>query len=190
MQIYHGRAILWLFLLGAILGTALDAFHVYSYVEQYTRPAFFGVAWWVPLLFGSAAVAIGFSHPLADPLINNLRRPRKLITSIAELSWLLLAYLIAASPISSLAKTALFFLIYFNFWLLTGRGWQNLLLSLVTAITGTLVEMTLVAAGAFSYLQPDILGVPYWLPFMYACASLAVGDLGRSLMSSSARGTS
>src|SRR6266480_1443560 len=78
---------------------------------------------------------------------------------------------------------------YFNFWLLTGRGWQNLLLSLVTAITGTLVEMTLVAAGAFSYLQPAMLGVPYWLPFMYACASLAVGDLGRSLMYRSARGT-
>ena len=189
MHLHHGRAILWLFLLGATFGTALDAFHVYSFVEQYTRPAFFGVAWWVPLLFGSAAVAIGYSHPLVDPIIHNLRRPRRLITSIAELSWLLLAYLIAASPISSLAKTALLILIYFNFWLLTGRGWQNLLLSLVTAITGTLVEMTLVAAGAFSYLQPDILGVPYWLPFMYACASLAVGDLGRSIMSSSARGT-
>ncbi len=190
MHLHHGRALLWLFLLGAILGTALDAFHVYSYVQQYTRPAFFGLAWWVPLLFGSAAVAIGYSHPLVDPIIHNSRRPRRLITSIAELSWLLLAYLIAASPISSLAKTALLILIYFNFWLLTGRGWQNLLLSLVTAITGTLVEMTLVAAGAFSYLQPDILGVPYWLPFIYACASLAVGDLGRSLMSSSARGTS
>jgi hypothetical protein len=189
MLSHHGRAILWLFLLGATLGTALDAFHVYSYVEQYARPAFFGVAWWVPLLFGSAAVAIGYSHPLVDPLIHNLLRPRRLTTSIVELTWLLLAYLIAASPISSLAKTALLILIYFNFWLLTGRGWQNLLLSLVTAITGTLVEMTLVAAGAFSYLQPDILGVPYWLPFMYACASLAVGDLGRSLISSSARGT-
>ena len=189
MHVHLGRAILWLFLLGAIFGTALDAFHVYSYVEQYTRPAFLGVAWWVPLLFGIAAVAIGYSHPLTDPLIHNLRRPRRLTMSIAELAWLLLAYVIAASPISSLAKTVLLTLIYFNFWLLTGRGWQNLLLSLVTAITGTLVEMTLVAAGAFSYLQPDMLGVPYWLPFMYACASLAVGDLGRSLMYRSARGT-
>jgi len=112
-----------------------------------------------------------------------------LSTSIAGLTWLLLAYVIVASSTSSLAKTILLSLIYFNFWLLTGRGWQNLLLSLVTAITGTLVEMTLVASGAFSYLQPDILGVPYWLPFMYACASLAIGDLGRSLMFSSTRGT-
>ena len=190
MLVHHARAILWLFLLGAIFGTALDAFHVYSYIEQYTRPTFLGVAWWVPLLFGSATVVIGYSHPLIDPLVHNSRRPRRLATSIAELAWLLLAYVIAASPISSLAKTILLSLIYFNFWLLTGRGWQNLLLSLVTAITGTLIEMTLVAAGAFSYLQPDILGVPYWLPFMYACASLAVGDLGRYLMYLSVRGTS
>jgi hypothetical protein len=189
MHLYHGRPILWLFLLGAIFGTALDAFHVYNYVEQYTRPAFLGVAWWVPLLFGLAVVAIGYSHPLIDPLIHNVRLPRRLTISIAELAWLLLAYVIAASPISSLAKTVLLSLIYFNFWLLTGRGLQNVLLSLITAITGTLVEMTLVAAGAFSYLQPDIIGVPYWLPFMYACASLAVGDLGRSLMYSSTRGT-
>jgi hypothetical protein len=189
MHIHHLRAMLWLFLLGAILGTVLDAFHVYSYVEQYPRPAFLGVAWWVPLLFGFAAIAIGYSHPFIDPLIHNVRYHRRLAISIAELAWLLLAYLIAASPISSQAKSILLSLIYFNFWLLTGRGWQNLLLSLVTAITGTLVEMTLVAAGAFSYLQPDILGVPYWLPFMYACASLAIGDLGRSLMYSSTRGT-
>ncbi len=32
------------------------------------------------------------------------------------------------------------------------RDWQNLLLSFVTAITGTLIEMILVAAGAFTYL--------------------------------------
>ncbi len=190
MRIHHVWAILWLFLLGATLGTALDAFHVYSYVEQYTRPTFFGVAWWVPLLFGSAAVAIGYSHPLVDPLIHNIRPPRRISTSVAELGWLALAYLVAASPLGSLAKAGLLMLIYLNFWLLVGRGWQNLLLSLVTAITGTLVEMTLVAAGAFFYLQPDILGVPYWLPWIYACASLAVGDLGRSLMYRSVRGTS
>src|SRR2546427_3107327 len=87
MHLHHGRAILWLFLLGATLGTALDAFHVYSHVEQYTKPAFFWVAWWVPFLFGSAAVAIGYSHPLVDPLIHNIRPPRRISTSIAELGW-------------------------------------------------------------------------------------------------------
>ena len=185
---HSGWVIAWLFLLGAILGTGLDAIDVFNHVERYSRPVLFGLAWWVPLLFGAAAVAIGYSHPLVDPLIGNTRSERRLSISLGELTWLLLAQLVGASMLDSLAKTGLLVLIFLNFWLLAGRTWQNLLLALVVAITGTLVEMTLVAAGAFSYLHPDMLGVPYWLPCIYACASLAVGDLGRSLVSLSQRG--
>jgi len=183
----RGWPILWLFLLGAILGTGLDALHVYSKVERYPMPALFGLAWWVPPLFGAAAVAIGYSHPLVDPLLHH-RRFRRLSVSIGELTWVVLAYLVSASTLPSIAKVGLLTVIYLNFWVLAGRGWQNLLLSLVTAITGTLIEMILAAAGAFSYLHPDFVGVPYWLPGIYACASLAVGDLGRSLITPSPRG--
>lgn len=185
---YSGWVIAWLFLLGATLGTGLDAIDVFNHVERYRSPVLFGLAWWVPLLFGAAVVAIGYSHPLVDPLIDNIRSERRLSISLSELTWLLLAQLVGASMLDSLAKTGLLVLIFLNFWLLTGRSWQSLLLALVVAITGTLVEMTLAAAGAFSYLHPDILGVPYWLPCIYACASLAVGDLGRSLVSLSQRG--
>jgi Insulin-induced protein (INSIG) len=176
-------AIFWLFLLGATLGTVLDALEVYSGIERYPRPMLFGVAWWVPLLFGVAAVAIGYSHPLVDPLISRTRPYRRLSSSIGELTWLVLAYLISARPPDSLARVGLIAIIYLNFWLLAGRSWQDLLLAFVTVVTGTLTEMILVKAGGFSYTHPDILGVPYWLPGLYACASLAVGDLGRSLMS-------
>ena len=172
--------LLWLFLAGATLGTALDAFHVLNGIESYASPTLLGVAWWVPLLFGGAAVAIGYSHPLLDPLLHH-RRFRSLFSSLLGLAWLPLAYLISVSFFDTLTKTLLIVLIYANFWLLTGGDWQNLVFSLVTAITGTLIEMILVAAGAFAYLHPDMLGVPYWLPAIYACASLAVGDLGRSL---------
>ncbi|HKV59830.1 MAG TPA: hypothetical protein VJO32_16180 [Ktedonobacteraceae bacterium] len=181
MQQFRGRMLLWLFLLGASLGTALDAFHVFSHVERYATPALLGVAWWVPLLFGGAAVAIACSHPLLDPLLHH-RRFRPLFSSLLGLAWLPLVYLISASFFDTLTKTALILLIYCNFWLLAGSDWQNLVFSLVTAITGTLIEMILVAAGAFAYLHPDMLGVPYWLPGIYACASLALGDLGRSLL--------
>ena len=184
MQIVRGKMLLWLFLLGATLGTMLDALHVYSKVERYASPAFFGLAWWVPLLFGAAIVIIVYSHPLVDPLLHH-RRHRPLLNSIIALAWIPLAYLISASVFDTFTKTGLLLLIYINFWLLTRGGWQTIVLSLVTAITGTLIEMILVAAGAFSYLHPDLLGVPYWLPRMYACASLALGDLGRSLFYSS-----
>jgi hypothetical protein len=184
------QPVLLLFLLGAVMGSALDAFHVYSRVERYPAPTFFGLAWWVPLLFGVAAVAIGCSHPLVDPLLYHRRPARRLLVSLAELAWLVLAYLVSASFLDSLAKVGLLGVIYLNFWLLSGGGWQDLVLSTVTAITGTLIEMILVAAGAFSYLHPDFIGVPYWLPCMYACASLAVGDVGRSLLFTSTRGYS
>ncbi len=180
MRQFRGRALLWLFLLGALPGTTLDAFHALSGVERYASPTLPGVAWWVPLLFGSAAVAIGYSHPLLDPLLHH-RRFRPLFSSLLGLAWLPLVYLISASFFDTLTKTLLIALVYCNFWLLAGSDWQNLVFSLVTAITGTLIEMILVAAGAFAYLHPDMLGVPYWLPGIYACASLALGDLGRSL---------
>jgi hypothetical protein len=159
-------------------------------VERYAVPAFFGLAWWVPLLFGGTAVAIGYSHPLIDPLLYNRRPPRRIAISLAELTWLVLAYFVSASFLASPAKAGLLAVIYLNFWLLSGGGWQNLVLSVVTAITGTLIEMILVTAGAFSYLHPDFIGVPYWLPCMYAYASLAVGDVGRALVFSSSRGPS
>ncbi len=181
MQQLRGRALLWLFLLGATLGTALDAFHVFSHVERYPAPTLLGVAWWAPLLFGGAAVAIGYSHPLVDPLLHH-RRFRSLVSSLLGLAWLPLAYVIGASFFDTLTKTMLLLLVYCNFWILSGSDWQNLVFSFVTAITGTLIEMILVAAGAFSYTHPDMLGVPFWLPCLYACASLAVGDLGRTLL--------
>src|SRR5712691_4285445 len=183
-----GWAIFWLFLVGVTFGTALDAFHVYSKVERYPVPVLFGLAWWVPFLFGGAAVAIGYSHPMVDPLLRQRRVPQRLLFSVGELTWVVLAYLVSATSLDSIAKVGLMTFIYVNFWLMAGRGWKNLLFSLVTAITGTLVEMLLVAAGAFSYLHPDFIGVPYWLPCIYACASLAVGDLGRSLITPSPRG--
>src|SRR2546423_9667236 len=87
-----GWAICWLFLLGAVLGTGLDAFHVHSKVEHYAVPVLFGLAWWVPLLFGVAAVAIGYSHPMVDPLLGQRRVPRQLILLIVGLGWVLFAY--------------------------------------------------------------------------------------------------
>ncbi|WP_069803645.1 hypothetical protein [Thermogemmatispora onikobensis] len=183
-----GRAAVLLFLLGATGGSALDTFYVHQGVKRYgtvvvTGPPLFGLPWWAPLLAGSAAVAIGLSHPLLDPLLAHSRTARRLSTSIAALGWLCLAYLLGAIPLAPLARFGLLGLLYLNFWLLAGRSWQNLIFSAVVAITGTLIEMILVNAGIFSFPQnADVLGVPVWLPWLYASASLALGDLGRALM--------
>jgi hypothetical protein len=40
--------------------------------------------------------------------------------------------------------------------------------ALIAAIAGPAVEATLVAIGAFEYTQPDFLGIPVWLPALWA----------------------
>src|SRR5215468_976332 len=61
-------------LAGATVGTGLDAIHVHTGTTAYARPVLFGQAWWVPLLFASAGVAIGLGRPLVERMLG-LQRP-------------------------------------------------------------------------------------------------------------------
>lgn len=57
------RSILWLFLLGAFAGTALDSLLVYAHVERYSMPLlsgeYPGVPIGLPLLYACASLAVG-----------------------------------------------------------------------------------------------------------------------------------
>ena len=60
-------------------------------------------------------------------------------------------------------------------------------------VDGTRVGVKLLLAGAvigpiveavnpgFRYVEPDFIGVPIWLPALYACATPAIGQLARRL---------
>ena len=54
------------FLLGATLGTALDAIHVYGDVETYPNEVFGRLGWFVPLEFGLAGVAVAIAIPVLE----------------------------------------------------------------------------------------------------------------------------
>jgi hypothetical protein len=61
-----------LLLLGATLGTALDAIHTVTRTTEYARPissAAWAFAWWTPPLFAGAGLAIGIGRPVADRLL-------------------------------------------------------------------------------------------------------------------------
>ena len=47
------------------------------------------------------------------------------------------------------------------------------------AIAGPLAEAALIRRGLFHYRDPDFLGVPMWLPGLYACLMPALGQLAR-----------
>ena len=72
-----GEAVLGFFVLGAVVGTACDAVHVFSGVESYAPSdkypfvLFGGQAPWVPFLMGGATVAIGWMHLWSDRWIRD-----------------------------------------------------------------------------------------------------------------------
>ena len=63
-----------LFILGAFLGPLCDLFHNLSQTSGYPYPFFLGLAWWVPLLMGSATAFIGQSTLMIDDFFKQPKR--------------------------------------------------------------------------------------------------------------------
>jgi Protein of unknown function (DUF2878) len=167
------------FVLGAVLGTGLDAIHVYGDVEDYANQALGQLAWFVPLEFGLAgivsAVAVAALERAAamgrPPPWTSWERARELpvltglyVTSVgangsgAVPFAIALAVLLAARL--SLARTP--------------GDWA---FALAAAVAGPATEATIHALGAFDYTEPDVLGLPVWLPLLWANGGLAIRRL-------------
>jgi hypothetical protein len=169
-----------LFAAGAVLGTALDGVHVATGTTRYAQPALLGIAWWAPILFGGAAVAIGGAHALIDLLLERSVRPD---AGRVAFGLVLLLVLWTVSGVVKPASTALWILAPASLamWWAFDASVVGLVLALATASSGVAVEATLVSAGAFAYVAPDAGRVASWLPWLYVAASVAVGNLARWL---------
>ncbi len=170
-------------LAGATVGTGLDAIHVHTGTTAYARPVLFGQAWWVPLLFASAALAIGLGRPVVERMLG-LRRPVPTDAAVAGgMAVFVLAYaasgLVGGGPVPRSLLLAAMFVVAWVLWDRTGLG---LVLAALTAVIGTAVEITLVRTGTFVYLEPSLAGVTVWLPWLYGCAAVGVGNLGKRLV--------
>jgi len=167
------------FALGAVLGTALDAIHVYGDVETYTRETFGELAWFVPLEFGLAGVAASLAIPILERRFGPDRPPawtpwerwREVpvlgglyLLSVGvngdEAWWFLGALLVALAA-------------RLRFGAVRG-DWA---FALVAAVVGPAAEAAIHATGAFHYTEPDILGLPVWLPALWAWGGLAIRRL-------------
>lgn len=186
------KLFLILFAIGAIIGSFFDAFHTHSGTTFYTKVWLLKMAWWVPLLFGSSAVLIGFTHLDFDLRLRN---------SPLRLSWFEViagflafgALYFASAFINPIADGfTLFHLSHSNkivflglgaflIWLAFERSWIGFMLGIATTVVGCTVESTLTGLNQFHYVKPDFLRIPYWLPFLYFAASVAVGNVARKL---------
>jgi hypothetical protein len=169
--------------LGATVGTLLDWAHVENGAVAYTRPVPLGIAWWTPVLYAGAALAIGISHSSVDRWIGRAgaRRLSPLRLGSGMLCFLAIWYATGALRLTSALVAALLAPACLAVWWLFDATRGGLALALATALAGVGVEATLVRFGLFRHTHPDVLGVAWWLPTIYVAASVAVGNVGRAL---------
>ncbi len=162
--------------------------HTTTYPPQVDGFSLLGVPFWVPFLFGGAAVAVGWSHPAIDRLFHQVPLGKAVSSPCYAWGGLLLflglycvsGFLPWVTPGGDdlfLACAAL------GIWkLLEGRP-LGFALALLTALMGTFTEVSLVHFGVFSYLPPKngLWGVATWLPSLYFAASVTLGNFGRYL---------
>jgi hypothetical protein len=185
------RALLYLFLFGATVGSLLDGFHTHSGTTLYTPELIWKAAWWTPFLFGMAGLSIGVSYQLVGKWFG---RGRAIVSP--EPTWSQLGIVLAffsilyfASgylPASNAIKLAVLVIgSLILFVVFARRSPLALGVAIITAFVGPMVEVILIALGAFKHLQPDIWGVPIWLPALYAAGSFTMGLIGLKIILSS-----
>jgi hypothetical protein len=167
------------FLLGATVGTLLDGIHAYGDVLTYPSTAFGRWAWFVPLEFGMLGVAAG----LVAPALERRFGPKDGIDfsfaqQAGELALFAGLYALTAlvgDDQPALLAAALVALAAARLLALGVPG--DLVYALAAALLGPTVEAILVALDVFSYANPDLAGVPVWLPALWANGGLLVRRL-------------
>jgi hypothetical protein len=182
------RTVAGLALLGATVGSALDAIHTHTGTTSYPEPWIFRMAFWTPPLFAGAAVAMGTGRPLWARFFGEPSgaAPADRRAVAGSLAVFITAYALSGLvPGPWFVRAALLAALAVFSWWRWDRTVRGVVLAVTAGVCGCFVEITLVGAGAFSYVTPDVLGVPAWLPLLYAAGSVALGCVGARLASSS-----
>ncbi len=158
-------------LLGGALCFALDHLHVAFGVLFYPHPVFWGQAWWVFPLFAGATMAMIGGARLLLPAAATARPEgwRDIVRLVAAYGFTALA---AGRPLVVLATLLL------TFVATRAASWRGdspglLVFCAVSAVAGTGWEILWSGMGMFTYVHPDLLGVPVWLPALYLHAAPA-----------------
>jgi hypothetical protein len=178
------RAVAWLALavcLG-LLGAACDQFHVQSGLLSYPDPWLWDQAAWVPLNFAvlltalvAAAIPLGriaAGRGVPEPGAGRLA---------ADFAWFVGMY--GLSGLMAPDEPGLLAVAYVALWLprIALRQDRSVLFpfGIALALAGCGVEAIEIELGWFSYADPDVAGVPFWLAGIYLHGAPLALDVAR-----------
>lgn len=175
------RSALTLLSVGATVGSALDALHTHSGATTYPNPVFLKMAWWTPPIFGFAGLSTGLAYAVTERLTGR-SITRDVSTAEAAAGFAAFTGLYAITgylPASNVVKLGVVAAGAAGLWLRLAPTREAALLAAAAAVVGPAVEVFLVSRGAFTHAGNDLLGIPMWLPALYAAGSVAFGVVGK-----------
>jgi hypothetical protein len=166
------RAVAWLALAACLglFGAACDQFHVQSGLLSYPDPWLWDQAAWVPLNFavlltGLVLATIPLTRFAAARGVPDASDQRLL----ADLAWFVGAY--GVSGLAAPDHPEALAIAYVAVWVvrIAFREERAFLypFGVTLALAGCLVEAAEIELGWFSYEEPDVIGVPFWLAGIY-----------------------
>ncbi|CAE7301587.1 INSIG2 [Symbiodinium sp. CCMP2592] len=148
----------------------------------------FATAIWVPPLFAFAGFLISSLYWVFDNLLAVKAEDRSpsLVQTLAAVACFTANYWASGFMSSSGLGTGL---ISFVLALWAVAAWRafdgtttGLVVAVMTAVGGTLIEVCLINApwwDLYAYSKADLWGVDSWIPWVYFCGAPAVGSLSR-----------
>jgi hypothetical protein len=132
----------------------------------------------VPLEFGLAGVASALAIPVLERALG-VGHPHwsgwERVREVPLLAGLYVTSVAANGPSALLFTAALLVLLAVRLRFAAAPGdWA---FALVAALAGPATEAAIHALGAFDYTEPDVLGLPVWLPALWANGGLAIRRL-------------
>jgi len=161
-------------LTGATLGVAMDAFHTFSGTTRYLHPVLLQTASWVPALFATAYLLTAFNF-VQFRRFDRAPVPRTRAL-IAVAVFTVVYFCTGFAPVANTGKLLICATagVALLVWL---RSRAALFGALIAMVVGPAFEIWLISVGGFVHLQPDVLGLPVWLPGIYFASGPGLGPL-------------
>lgn len=196
--------------LGVLLDNQHGLFGVLSYNEAASPLSLTGsdghvwlkTAIFVPFLFAFAGAAMSSIILYLDSLKGSTSTPPpslpvtsrwpKVFYGISAFSgqYWLSGYLDAIGSFDPLQINIILSILAIAGFLFFDNTFAGLVLAILTALTGPVVEILLVKLGLYNYTHSDILGIDSWIPSVYFLGGPAVGNLARAVQAQFIEGSS